>query len=257
MLTLLEISFYSSYFFLAGTSALTAFEVFSNFPIQHLPLKYILAIETTVNIIASFAYNYLVGLVRTPTPNFTNITIFRYLDWVVTTPLLLISFTLYLQYLKNKPANNQPANNPNINKLDTFENTVKIDYTKLLIIVSLNVIMLIFGFMGETGRFNHFLGCVLGFIPFIAMFYFIWKWYGARGKNDVIFGIFLVVWSLYGVVYFLPSIPKNISYNLLDIIAKVGFGLLIWFEVVNMRLNNKLTQLHKTDPHSNKKINNA
>lgn len=236
MLSLLEISFYSSYFFLAGTSALTAFEVFSDYPQQYLPLKYILAIETTVNIIASFAYNYLVALVKNPNPNFTNITIFRYLDWIVTTPLLLISFTLYLQYLKNK---NTPSSTLDKSS-DKLTSRVEIDYIKLFAIVALNAIMLIFGFMGETGRINHMLGCLLGFIPFIAMFYLIWKWYGAPGKNDMIFAIFLVVWSLYGVVYFLPSIPKNISYNMLDIIAKVGFGLLIWFEVVNMRLSDKL-----------------
>lgn len=243
MLSLLEISFYSSYFFLAGTSALTAFEVFSYFPPQHLPLKYILAVETTVNIIASFAYNYLVWLIKNPNPNFTNITIFRYLDWVVTTPLLLISFTLYLQYLNNKketpPLEPQRKSFANQNE-NKNQNLVEIDYTRLFIIVGLNAMMLIFGFMGETGRINHLLGCLLGFIPFIAMFYLIWNWYGVRGKNDMIFSVFLVVWSLYGVVYFLPSIPKNICYNLLDIIAKVGFGMLIWFEVVNMRLRDKL-----------------
>jgi bacteriorhodopsin len=234
MLSLLEISFYSSYFFLAGTSALTAFEVFSDFSYQYLPLKYILAIETTVNIIASFAYSYLIGLIKNP--NFTNITIFRYLDWIVTTPLLLISFTLYLQYLKNKtPTNDKPNDTAN------DKSAVELDYVKLFSIVALNAIMLIFGFMGETGKINHLLGCFLGFIPFILMFYFIWKWYGAIGKNDIIFAIFIIVWSLYGVVYFLPNISKNISYNILDIIAKVGFGLLIWFEVVNLRLQNKLT----------------
>ena len=60
-------------------------------------------------------------------------------------------------------------------------------------------------------------------------------------SNKNIFTIFIIIWSLYGVIYFLPNIPKNISYNILDIIAKVGFGLLIWFEVVNLRLQNKIS----------------
>jgi hypothetical protein len=134
------------------------------------------------------------------------------------------------------------ASKPTPEQLESFanQNAVEIDYTHLFIIVGLNAMMLIFGFMGETGRINHLLGCVLGFLPFIAMFYLIWNWYGAKGKNDMIFAVFFIVWSLYGIVYFLPSIPKNICYNLLDIIAKVGFGLLIWFEVVNMRLRDKL-----------------
>ncbi len=227
MLSLLEISFYSSFLFLSGTSILTAFEVFSYFPQKYLPLKYILTIETAVNIIASFAYSYLLILIKNP--NFTNITIFRYLDWFITTPLLLISFILYLQYLKTQK---DEKNNTS---------TIEIDYYKLFIIIILNISMLIFGFLGETGKINHTIGCLLGFIPFIAMFYLIWKWYGDFNSNKNIFTIFVIIWSLYGVVYFLPNIPKNISYNMLDIIAKVGFGVLIWFEVVNLRLQNKLS----------------
>ena len=42
MLSFFEISFYFAYFFLAGSSALTAFEVFSYFPKQYEALKYIL-----------------------------------------------------------------------------------------------------------------------------------------------------------------------------------------------------------------------
>ncbi len=87
---------------------------------------------------------------------------------------------------------------------------------------------------------NHILACVLGFIPFIVMFYLIWEWYGDSIKNKKIFIIFIVVWALYGIVYFLPNIPKNISYNILDVIAKVGFGLLIWFEVVQLRLTDEI-----------------
>lgn len=39
---------------------------------------------------------------------------------------------------------------------------------------------------------------------------------------------------------FLPNTAKNMSYNVLDIITKVGFGLLIWAEVVRLRLDGKL-----------------
>ena len=92
--------------------------------------------------------------------------------------------------------------------------------------------------MGETNRLNKTFACIIGFIPFIIMFYLIWIWYGDYIKNKSIFIIFVIVWSLYGIVYFLTNNSKNISYNILDVIAKVGFGLLIWAEVVNMRFNN-------------------
>jgi len=233
MLSLLELSFYLAYLFLAGSTPLTAFEIFNHFPDKYEPLKYILAIETTVNIIASFAYSQLLTFSKNPI-NYSSITNFRYLDWFATTPLLLISFTLYLQYKKNISSNTNNNNN------DQNKPTAQFDFNKLGIIILLNLIMLIFGFMGETGRMNHILACITGFIPFIIMFYLIWQWYGDVMKNKNIFGVFVVVWSLYGLVYFLPNTSKNISYNILDIIAKVGFGLLVWFEVVQLRLTNQM-----------------
>jgi bacteriorhodopsin len=247
MLSFFELSFYFAYFFLAGSSALTAFEVFNYFPPAHQPLKYILAIETAVNIIASFAYNKLLTFIKPP--NYNSLTQFRYLDWFATTPLLLISFTLYLQYLKSKHLSKQVNSNQSSNTSQQTQQLqlpqqqpppVAIEYDKLGIIILLNFIMLIFGFLGETGRINHTLGCIIGFIPFIALFWYIWSWYGDYIANGSIFNVFIIVWSLYGVVYFLPNTIKNISYNILDIIAKVGFGLLIWSEVVKMRLDGEI-----------------
>ena len=243
MFSLFEISFYFAYIFLAGSSALTAFEVFSYFPTNYQVLKYILAIETTVNIIASVAYNNLLGFINPP--NYSGLTHFRYLDWLATTPLLLISFTLYLQYLKNKNKNknNNKNTSDDVESSSSNENKpaqVEFQYDRLGIIILLNFIMLVFGFLGETGRINHTLGCILGFIPFIALFWYIWQWYGDVLKNKWIFTIFIIVWSLYGIVYFLPNTTKNMSYNILDVIAKVGFGLLIWAEVVRLRFEGEL-----------------
>ena len=233
MFSLFEISLYFAYIFLAGSSALTAFEVFSYFPASYQPLKYILAIETTVNIIASVAYNNLLTFINPI--NYSSLTQFRYLDWFATTPLLLISFTLYLQYLKNK--NEEKDRSDAIAK---NASSVQFEYDRLGIIVLLNFLMLVFGYLGETGYINHTLGCILGFIPFFALFWYIWQWYGDVIKNKWIFTIFILVWSLYGIVYFLPNTAKNMSYNILDVIAKVGFGLLIWAEVVRLRLDGEL-----------------
>lgn len=240
MFSLFEVSFYFAYIFLAGSSTLTAFEVFSYFPANYQVLKYILAIETTVNIIASVAYNNLLGFINPP--NFSVLTHFRYLDWFATTPLLLISFTLYLQYLKNLSLTSSETTSIDTQFTSSINKPaiVEFQYNRLAIIILLNLIMLIFGFLGETGRINHTLGCFLGFIPFFALFWYIWQWYGDVFKNGWIFTIFIIVWSLYGLVYFLPNTEKNISYNILDVIAKVGFGLLIWAEVVKLRFEGKL-----------------
>lgn len=233
MLSFIELSFHFAYLVLSGSTALTAFEVFNDYPDKYIALKYILSIETTVNIIASFAYSSLIKLIKTP--NHSGITNYRYLDWFVTTPLLLISFTLYLQYLKNI---NDDSNGDSNKKTNTDKSAVKFDFDKLVIIILLNLIMLVFGFLGESNMINRYSGCVLGFIPFIAIFYYIWKWYGDSIKNKKIFQIFVSIWAIYGIVYLFPNKPKNISYNILDVIAKVGFGLLIWFEVVQLRLTS-------------------
>ena len=239
----LQLSYYIAYFFLAGSTPLTAFEIFSNFPAKYQVLKYILSIETSVNIIASIAYNKLISLMVSG--NLGQITNFRYLDWFATTPLLLISFTLYLQYLKNKDIykdDDDDKTDENDSKNNSKNPKIDIDYKKIGIIVLLNMLMIIFGFLGESGKMNHILACFIGFVPFVVMFYLLWDWYGDYEKNRYIFGIFAVIWSLYGIIYFLPNTPKNISYNILDIIAKVGFGLLVWFEVVKLRLENKISE---------------
>jgi sensory rhodopsin len=225
MMNFLIISGILAYYLLGGSSILTVFEILNTFPLQYQILRTILIIETIVNIIASIAYNFLQNEFILPVINYKKITKIRYIDWLLTTPLLLLSFILYLQY-------------KNTNEQKTIENTPKIDSNHLGIIICLNFLMLLCGILGELGIINYIIACILGFIPFIIMFYLIWKWYGNYETNKNIYIIFVIVWSLYGLVYFLPNYNKNICYNILDIIAKVGFGLFIWFEVVNLRINN-------------------
>ena len=213
-----------AYYLLGGSSILTVFEILNTFPPQYKILQTILIIETIVNIIASIAYNFLQNEFILPVINYNKITKIRYIDWFLTTPLLL-SFILYLQY-KNTHAQK------------TIENKPEIQSIEIGIIICLNLLMLLFGVLGELGIINYVMACILGFILFIIMFYLIWKLYGNYQTNKNIYIIFVIVWSLYGLVYFLPNYNKNVCYNILDIIAKVGFGLFIWFEVVNLRINN-------------------
>ena len=222
-----KLTFNLAYIFLFGSSILTGFESLSTFPKEILPLKYILSIETCVTTIASIAYSFLIKSYST-NQNF-DLTFYRYLDWFTTTPLLLISLILYLSYLKNKDENNKTIDT----KDDTFNIILK-DKT-IFIIILLNLIMLVFGYMGESKIINYIFANILGFIPFIIMLYIIWKNY-CNKSNIHIFIIFSVIWSMYGIVYFFDNNSKNISYNILDIIAKVGFGLLIWYQSIQYKL---------------------
>lgn len=224
-----KLTFNLAFILLICASILTGFESLNNFPKEILPLKYILSIETCVTIIASIAYFYLTRSYSTH-QNF-DLTFYRYLDWFVTTPLLLLSLLIYLSYLKNKDKNEKTVQTED----ETFNIILK--DKKVLIIILLNLLMLIFGYMGETKLINYILANILGYIPFITMLYIIWKHY-CNQSNLYVFIIFSIVWSLYGVVYFFENNNKNICYNILDIISKVGLGIIIWYQVIQYKLEN-------------------
>jgi hypothetical protein len=224
-----KLTFNLAYILLIGSSILTGFGSVNTFPKEILPLKYILSIETCVTIIASFAYSFLIKSYTTK-QNF-DLTFYRYLDWFVTTPLLLISLIIYLSYVKNKYENNKTIETDD----DTFN--IILNDNKILIIILLNLLMLIFGYMGESKVMNYIVANILGYIPFILMLYIIWKNY-CNQNNMYVFIIFSIVWSMYGVVYYFDNNRKNIAYNILDIIAKVGVGILIWYQVIQYKLEN-------------------
>ena len=228
-MNLQKLTFNLAYILLIGSSFLTGFGLLNTFPKEILALKYILSIETCVTIIASIAYSFLIKS-YTVKQNF-ELTFYRYLDWFATTPLLLISLIIYLSYIKNKYENNKTIETDD----DTFNIVLKDN--NVLIIILLNLAMLAFGYMGESRVINYILANILGFIPFIIMLYIIWKNY-CNQSNIIVFIVFTIIWSMYGIVYFFDNNSKNITYNILDIIAKVGFGILIWYQIIQYKLEN-------------------
>jgi len=224
-----KLTFNLAYILLIGSSILTGFGTLNTFPKEILPLKYILSIETCVTIIAGIAYAFLIKSYVTK-QNF-DLTFYRYLDWFTTTPLLLISLIIYLSYLTNRYENSKTIETDD----DTFNVILKDN--KILIIIFLNLLMLIFGYMGESKVMNYILANILGFIPFIIMLYIIWKNY-CNQSNIYIFIIFSIIWSMYGIAYFFDNNSKNIVYNILDIVSKVGFGILIWYQIIQYKLEN-------------------
>jgi bacteriorhodopsin len=143
-----------------------------------------------------------------------NITPYRYLDWIVTTPTMLITLMAYLD--KNKKTN--------------LKDYVIENKTFITEIVVLNFIMLMFGLMGELNRINYKMAILIGFIPFIYYFKLIYDKYM---KEDVssdkvtMYWFFFIIWSLYGVVAFLPYEQKNTGYNILDLLSKNLFGVFL------------------------------
>lgn len=197
--------------------------LFIKVPTAYLLIRQLLILELVVQIIEGLFYFWLVY-------NFTkiiNVTPKRYIDWVITTPTMLITLISYLIYL-NKRTKDETY------KLDFF--TILKENSDIIIpVVLLNWLMLLFGYLGEMKIIPVLLGVFLGFIPFLIYYYMIYVNYVTKNTSGyLLFWYFFVFWSLYGVVAVLPYYIKNSFYNILDIFAKNFFGLflsyIIYFE---------------------------
>jgi hypothetical protein len=108
----------------------------------------------------------------------------------------------------------------------------------IAIIIALNYAMLYAGYLGETAAtISRPVANLLGFIPFAAMFGIIyWKYVSPKYNtaNRILFYMYLVIWSLYGIVYYIEDETKNIAMNILDLIAKCFVGLGLWVYYVHI-----------------------
>jgi hypothetical protein len=89
-------------------------------------------------------------------------------------------------------------------------------------LVFLNYSMLALGYLGEINIIPKLYASIIGFIPFFIVFYLIYITFIKNHNlfiNNVIFYLYLSIWSLYGVVYLFDEELKNICFNILDLIA--------------------------------------
>ena len=210
------------------TAIVDLYVLFIKVPRKYLVLKQLLILELIVQIVEGTFYVWLAFAFHT----IQNVTPYRYYDWYITTPTMLITFSVYLIYLKNK----EELKDKNTNELDSndhavlesedFFTIVKKNAQIITYILILNAIMLTFGLLNERSVLNKYVAVSLGFIPFIAMFYLIYENYAKYSeKGIVLFKYFSSVWALYGVAALMPYNWKNIFYNILDLFAKNFFGL--------------------------------
>jgi bacteriorhodopsin len=154
-----------------------------------------------------------------------NITLFRYIDWMFTTPLMLITLIIFLDH------------DPSITSLKEYFIRNK-DLIKK--VIALNAAMLGAGFLGEYGTISTKTGAVIGILPFLTYFKAIWDKL-VKGKKLApekvqTFLWFFVFWSLYGVAALAPYEVKNAGYNILDLFAKNFFGVFLTYLVWKNRV---------------------
>jgi hypothetical protein len=192
---------------------------------EYAIIKQLLALEVFVQLIQGLFYVWLLYNYK----EIHNVTPKRYTDWVITTPLMLISLVIYLIYLKYKETGVDTS------KLELFK-LLRANSSAISSIIYLDWLMLIFGYLGEAKIINTITGVVLGFIPFLIYFFIIYINYVHQTISGwKLYLYFFFFWSLYGVAALLPYYMKNTFYNILDLFAKNFFGLFLSYIIISKK----------------------
>jgi bacteriorhodopsin len=192
-----------------------------------------LTVSGLVTLVAAVHYFYMreVWVTTGSTP-----TVFRYIDWLITVPLLMIEFYLILSAIAKVPAG---------------------VFWRLMVGT---FVMLVGGYVGEAGYVNTTLAFVIGMAGWAFILYEVFL--GQASKINAQSAppsvqsafktmrlIVTVGWAIYPIGYFFGyltgSSPAdsanalNIIYNLADVLNKIAFGLIIWHVAVSESENGK------------------
>ncbi len=196
-------SFYITYVFFMTTACITFIEAMRT---KEQKIRNILNLETCISVVAAFFYSKFVLSVESGKIDHEEINKTRYLDWAITTPIMLLVLVLaFLYNTKGGPL-----------KLSKFVN-----------ILILNYAMLGMGYLGMMGTIDKTIANVVGFGFFGGLYYYIYKNFLKKYNFDnmLLFYCFLILWAMYGVFYQFDDITKNVGYNVLDLFSKCFVGI--------------------------------
>jgi hypothetical protein len=199
------------------------FSLYQTLAPKDLILQTILWIETFVQVIELAFYTWYSYYFH----SVAEATFYRYHDWAVTTPLMLFSMMVYYEY-RNKP-----------DEEVTLESFWEEHWSDVLVVFGFNMVMLMFGYLYELNAIDIVTSQVLGFIGFAGSFWVIWDKFASKNpENYWLYGFMFVVWALYGVAAMFSSLWKNVSYNILDVIAKNFYGVLLSYLIYQKASNH-------------------
>jgi bacteriorhodopsin len=186
-----------------------------------------LTVSGLVTMVAAVHYFYMreVWVETGSTP-----TVYRYIDWLITVPLLMIEFYLILSAITKVPTG---------------------VFWRLMIGT---LVMLVGGFLGEAGYLAVWPAFIIGMVGWLYIIYEIFA--GQAGKINaekapasvqsafsLMRWIVTIGWAIYPIGYFFGyltgSSPAdsmkalNVIYNLADLLNKVAFGVIIWSVAVS------------------------
>ena len=218
MKRLVYLTIYISLFIQLITGILSFSGLFIKINKEDFALKEILGLELIVQVIEAIFYIWIIFALN----NMNNMTPRRYIDWTITTPMMLLSTMVFMKFSQDKNTT-----------LKSFINNNKLE---VILVFLFNGLMLLFGYLGETNIINKYYSITIGFIFFFLNFRLIYENYAKYTKVGVNLFVFLIIcWSLYGISAMLPIKIKNICYNLLDIISKNFYGLFIFYHILKVR----------------------
>jgi len=197
-----EYSFYVTYVLLLTTGTITLIEALRT---KNQIVRNVLNLETCISIVAAYFYNLFI----TQLNDNSDITGLRYMDWFITTPMMLISLILTIQ----------------------MQYGIKFIHLKNIIcVMAMNYAMLLCGYLGEMGIWNKVYSNLIGFVFFIGLFTYIYKTFIQKYSfvSYAILWTYVGIWTMYGIVYFLPYDEKMLGYNVLDLMAKCLMGIFLW-----------------------------
>lgn len=169
-----------------------------------------LRLSSFTTIVAALHY-FLMAISTVFQKEALTIIMYRYADWVITTPVLLIELLMLLG--------------------------VSEDVWFVSKIVLANILMLLFGLYGEifTGFTTRLISGILGFVPLLWIIWSIYDKMKERPEDTretwrrTLGVIFAGVWLMYGVVFFSGSNwLRSLIYTVLDLISKGAFGAFIY-----------------------------
>ena len=154
-------------------------------------------------------------------------TVYRYIDWLITVPLLMLEFYFVLAAVRKVSGG---------------------IFWRLLIG---STVMLVGGYLGEAGYINALLGFIIGMAGWFYILYEVFS--GEAGKLAAKSGnktlatafsamrmIVTIGWAVYPLGYVFGYLTGgvdanslNVIYNLADFINKIAFGLVIWAAAVS------------------------
>tara|TARA_Y100000816_G_C25673361_1_gene356857 strand:- start:34 stop:561 length:528 start_codon:yes stop_codon:yes gene_type:complete len=167
----------------------------------------------------------------------TDITKFRYYDWVFTTPIMLFNTIVYFEYNNIVNSKTHSTNNCSNDTPLTLESFLINNQENVTKIVIYNFIMLLVGYLQEIGIINIWISSIIGFYFLYLTFDIIYRDYAIKSQENMpIFWIMAIIWSLYGVAAMFETKYKNFMYNILDIISKNFYGLYIAYRIYEKRV---------------------